>query len=858
MRAHPQPRAIGCLPLILAIAAMPTQADSGVGVDTWRANKLDPTAGAASVGCDERGSSWLVPGEHRSPTGNLYICPPPSPHADEHGDWQYYGVLQLGYLGTDGGSGNALWNRYADWTGDLILGLLDMSFERAADGSYANVRASRLNDDDQYYQAVYGRAGSYKVEAFIRDMPNVLSNNAKPIWNGMGTNTLTLPASLTSAGSTPSQVAAVSAAISDRTLSVKREKQGIGYSTFLTPQWTAYANVTDEERKGERAYGGPFFFNYAFPDNGGVLETVKPIDDATINFAGGLRYAGSVWRMDFGYQGSFYRDRYTSYTYQMPFALTPVIPNAVSAPLTTGQMSTEPDNNYSNLQATFTRKLPLNGELSLTASAGRMTQNDRLIAPIDCQGVFGIGVNGNLAPGPQNPYLYNCADWNTSAALSRPSADLGIDTTMLDARIVVQPNADLGVRGGLKFNREGYGNNEYLAYNPLTGQYGYIAENGAQGSVVNGPNGSSQAGVGLWDPTDPSAIVRIRSLPLSEQTIGANLGADWKLGAHNALGATYEFSRYEPDNSERSQVDDNSLKLSWVIRPFDGLTLRANVTYLKQTGDSYNDHAYDFLYSVSLPGFVTPVGGVPAMSVDALRLYDLADRDENRFDLMATLAPREDMTLSASLRTDLNDYGAEIGRQKYDTLGATVQWEWQPYAGTNANIYYGYDRSKLLMANVNDSGSGTDPTLGGATFPFDSRWWSNDIERNQSAEAALTHSIGRMRIDASWTWLDSRGTTRYRFATPDALAYFGDAMTVPANVFPPMAYRVNSLSVALTIPVFKRVSLRLFDDFERGAISDWHYTGFDTGLVYDHRVYTDGGPQSYAANLIGLLVNIQL
>ena len=49
-----------------------------------------------------------------------------------------------------------------------------------------------------------------------------------------------------------------------------------------------------------------------------------------------------------------------------------------------------------------------------------------------------------------------------------------------------QPNADPGVRGGVKFNREDYGNNSYLAYNPLTGQYGYIAENGAQGSVVNG------------------------------------------------------------------------------------------------------------------------------------------------------------------------------------------------------------------------------------------------------------------------------------------------------------------------------------------------------------------------------------
>ncbi len=48
------------------------------------------------------------------------------------------------------------------------------------------------------------------------------------------------------------------------------------------------------------------------------------------------------------------------------------------------------------------------------------------------------------------------------------------------------------MRGGLRFNREDY-RNVYVLYNPLTGQYGYVSENGAQGSIVPGE-------VGLWDP----------------------------------------------------------------------------------------------------------------------------------------------------------------------------------------------------------------------------------------------------------------------------------------------------------------------------------------------------------------------
>jgi hypothetical protein len=274
-----------------------------------------------------------VPGQHRTPTGNLYMCPAEPPVVTDHDEWQSYGVLEIGYVGTSGDDDNALWNRYVDWDSTLILGLLDYTWERPEDGTYANVRASRISDDDQYYQAVFGRAGSYKIQAFLRDMPNVLSNNARPIWNGVGTNNLTLPSNLIAGGSTVEEVAAVSAATPERTLSVKRDKQGIGFNMYLTPQWTAYGTVSDEERKGARPYGGTFFFNFPFPDNGGVFETTKPIDDSTINLNAGLRYVGKVWRMDFGYQGSFYRDSYTSYNFQSPYSLYPVVPGATSAPI---------------------------------------------------------------------------------------------------------------------------------------------------------------------------------------------------------------------------------------------------------------------------------------------------------------------------------------------------------------------------------------------------------------------------------------------------------------------------------------------------------------------------------------------
>ena len=90
------------------------------------------------------------------------------------------------------------------------------------------------------------------------------------------------------------------------------------------------------------------------------------------------------------------------------------------------------------------------------------------------------------------------------------------------------------------------------------------------------------------------------------------------------------------------------------------------------------------------------------------------------------------------------------------------------------------------------------------------------------------------------------------------------ALTVPANAalasgsYPVMVYRVNSLTAGLSMPLGQRVRLRVFDTWERGNLSDWHYFGFEDTLVYDHRVYVDGGPSSYRVNLLGMMLEVAL
>src|SRR5271170_7953924 len=89
----------GIVSMLLLVSAI-AWADSGGGVDTWRANELDPSGGKAAERCDEDGTSWLSPIEHRSPTGDLYDCPWEPPLLRALGDWEHYGVLELGYVNT--------------------------------------------------------------------------------------------------------------------------------------------------------------------------------------------------------------------------------------------------------------------------------------------------------------------------------------------------------------------------------------------------------------------------------------------------------------------------------------------------------------------------------------------------------------------------------------------------------------------------------------------------------------------------------------------------------------------------------------------------------------------------------------
>ncbi|MGB5940373.1 MAG: MtrB/PioB family outer membrane beta-barrel protein, partial [Rhodanobacter sp.] len=179
--------------------------------DMHYGNALDPSGWASMLHpADPDGTSYLHAGMLRTPTGALYPYPP---QVDEGkplglGDWNYAGLLQLGYLHVGGDRNAEYFRQYADWKSGAVLGLFALEFHNRRTGQYVELRGSRLGGDDQYYRLRAGRYGSYRIEGFYRDMPHTVSTRAYPIWNGVGSTDLTLPAPLVAGASTPAQVAA--------------------------------------------------------------------------------------------------------------------------------------------------------------------------------------------------------------------------------------------------------------------------------------------------------------------------------------------------------------------------------------------------------------------------------------------------------------------------------------------------------------------------------------------------------------------------------------------------------------------------------------------------------------------------
>ena len=126
-------------------------------------------------------------------------------------------------------------------------------------------------------------------------------------------------------------------------------------------------------------------------------------------------------------------------TFQNPlFITTNTIAGVPATTFTQGQFDLYPSNDYYNVKGEFARKFPkfLKSRVTGVVSLARSQQNDNLI-PSAIEPLTGGTING----------VPTANVWNTTASLSRLSADARIDTTLADVGILLNPARALAVKG---------------------------------------------------------------------------------------------------------------------------------------------------------------------------------------------------------------------------------------------------------------------------------------------------------------------------------------------------------------------------------------------------------------------------
>lgn len=835
-------------------------------------NSLDPSGWAPFSVPDPAGMSYLHAGQQRTPTGVLYPYPHQIP--DEArlgtGDWTYTWLIRFGYIHVGGDRNDEFFRVYSGWKTGPVLGLLAFSAFNRKTAQYVDFRGSRISANDQYYRLRAGRYGNYRVEAFYRDIPHNLSTTAYPLWNGVGSTNLTLPDGLAS-GSTPAQVGAVEAGRPRRTLSVTRQSEGISWEGALTRNWIGYAGMSSEHRTGDRDWGGPMYLTYYFvaPGPGGVgtpttpgtlggqFETVRPVDFTTTDVNLGLRNKGgaSGWLFNFSLAGSFFRDHKSTLNYAVPFAAAP----GYNSVVTGGTWSLEPDNDYYNARLEASHPLKLwHGELSVSAAYGSMRQNDALQAPLSpmyCPTGQSIGTTGIA-----------CADWNTTAALSRQNGDARIDTNLIDLRVDFRPTAKLSWHASVRRYDED-NMTRYTMFNPLTGQYGYVPENGAE-PLVTGQTELFQPGSPLYG----SNFAQIASIPFSYDDLKTELGGSYRLDRDNTLGASYLLDHQTPRPRERTYINDQHLKLSWDTRSLGNATLRFSYEYQKRTGGPYDPDPYLDAYSPSMPGYVLPAAAYTAFTVAQMYKYDMSDLRANRLKAILTVPLGTTATLTATLHGDRKHYGADIGRQSYAATGADVSWDWAPSPATTMSLYAGIESSRLKQGNVNDNEALTysspgqaDMQFGGPFFPYANFWVATDKERDVDAGMHFSHTLSpRARLDLGYDYTYSRGLNSYSYNSLMALSTVYLPFLTAAEIgdsFPANIYRMQTLTANLNLALTRKLGLSLIGKYEFGNYADWHYVGFGTpaDLILGNRVFTELGPQPHwHVMVVGAFVTVKL
>ena len=709
-----------------------------------------------------------------------------------------------GFLRSTNGSGNP--DRYYQ-PGSFGIGAFDLRGDQYSFGNDSDDRtrwrlsASNLGLHSRGLSGEYGQQGAYRITFGFDEQMRLQSDSYETPLLGAGSASLTLPAGFVR-GADTGAMGTLATSMRRFDLHTVRQRSEVGLSYWLDPEWVLRFSLRNEARDGSKIRGAEFGSNGG---NARAMLLPEPIDSATQLMDASIAFNGDGHHFTLAYHGSFFRNRIASLTWQNPYSNTPWVGGATGLPanfpLDNGRIGVAPDNEFHQLALTGAYDFSSTTRLSMTATRGRMTQNDAFLP-------------------------YTITPGLTSTALPRSSLNGLVNTSFFNARLSMRPVRNLSLAASLRYeNRD--------SKTPQS-EYIYVG-----GDIQLQPQPASNSD-------------RIRTnLPRSRRQEQLSLDADYRIASALSLKAGWDRDNVKRSFAEVESATENTYRVELRQSGAGPWTANLGLARQERRGTQYL-YNLPYLASYSSAAFINALlaanGCLDVASCVRLgplqNKFYLADRDRERTRLGVGYNPESAFSLQA--RLDLN-------RDRYPNspYGVTDASSWAAGADLgyvfsddiNGTLFYGFEDQRTRERSRQIASPNPAVVTTSA-----SDWENRFANKTQSIGVGLRCKCllgGRLELDFD--------AVAVRGRTPVSTTV-GPAVTAawnPATPFPDLVSRTDTVTLAARYALDRHSALRVNYFYRRVSSQDWAYQQVGAATITS-LIGTNEVPARYAVRGVGV------
>ncbi len=733
----------------------------------------------------------------------------------------------------------------------------------SGDATRYRVIGTDLGLDTRRINLEYGKQGSYRIDYLHDEQRRNYTDDYKTLWNGAGSDTLTLPAGYPAIGTRVSSTSSAAAALANWNniqapnalsgctanpaagtclgpgyliptlmhnvnISTKRTIDGVVLNWNIAEGWEARASYRHEEKKGIKLTGVNM---NRFSGPSALLP--EPIDSSTNIYEATVGYANAKGHFSIGYNGSLYNNDTDMWTAQYAGAPSTLSGVTTTVPGGVARMSGAPDNEMHQITLAGSYNFTEAIRLVMNAAYTRMTQDDNFLSE------------------PAS------AGW----ILPENSAHAKVNNSFFNAKLTTHPMDNVGLNFAYKYD---YRNNKTRSHE----------------FKVTPDTAMTKAGS---LPTDLSTL--FENEPINRRLQQFNVDADYAFAERQGLNLGYEWQEIKrtadteesPFRAEKTW--ENTLSAEYRNNLRDNLTGRVSYAYSQR----HNSH-----YEPGDPMPTSPAAPLPAADplLPGFKQFFLADRNQNKLKGSLDFQATDALVLQTGGSYSRDDYNhSQYGLQDARNWTINLDADYAANENLSINAFYTYEdikakqRSYAIARGVIPNG-GTltlDPHTECAAYTVASNhqpadYFEGDSCRNWSqtqSDHVHTLGVGFKSKGLLQGKFELSGDLAYSYAkTPievNGSSYFSDGnapagsthnVVVQAQDLPDITTRMLDVKLNGVYALNKQSSVRVNYIYRHLTTSDWQYdayTNSDLGVLAVQSYLGPGiSSPDYSVHMLGV------